>query len=375
MNRRCLNINHGVCISDAWMESMLAGDAEKRALWQELLYTRATTGEPYVVFVDNINNQNPECYKHYGLSVKTQNICVEVALHTDPDHTFVCNLASLNLVRYDEWKYTDLPEIAVRFLDAVMSDYIAKASKIKGLECAVRSAIKGRALGIGVLGWHTLLQQCQIPFDSFDAMALNAEIWRNLHMKAEKATRELAEEQGEPEWCRGFGRRNTHLFAVAPTVSNSAISGGHSAGVEPIAANVQVVKGAKGTFIRRNLTLQVVLDKHGMDTPEVWKSITRESGSIQHLDLPPDVKEVFLTAREINQHAIIRQASQRQRWIDQGQSINLFFGSNSDPKYIHEVHLEAWRQGLKSLYYLRTEGVLKGDLASRKANECSACEG
>ena len=376
MNRRCLNINHGVCITDEWMKDLVSGDKAKRVLWGELLKNRVEGGEPYIFFSDAAKRNDPAWYKDKGLETKTSNICTEIFLHIDPDHSFVCCLSSLNLVKWDEWKDTDVVETAVRFLDAVLSEYIVKGSKIQGLEASVASAIKGRAIGIGVLGWHTMLQKRMIPFDSFDAMMLNAEIFRTIKQKAESETKALAFELGEPEWCVGHNRRNTHLVAVAPTVSNSLISGGHSAGIEPITANIFSQKSAKGTFIRKNRTLEELLESLNKNTPDVWKSINQQSGSVQHLSfLSPEQKLVFLTAREINQHAIIKQAGQRQKWIDQGQSVNLFFAANSSPKYIHEVHLAAWQEGLKSLYYLRTEGVLKGDLASRTKEECAACEG
>lgn len=374
-NRRCMNINHGISITDAWMQELISGDEDKRKLWAEILKARMETGEPYLFFVDAANSQSPDCYKTNNLKVETSNICTEIMLHTDPDHSFVCCLSSLNLVRYDEWKNTNTVQVAVRFLDAVLSEYIAKSEGVPGLECSRRSAIKGRAIGIGVLGWHTLLQERGIPFDSFDAMQLNAEIFRTTRQKAEEESAVLAKELGEPEWCQGHNRRNTHLLAVAPTVSNSTISGGYSAGIEPISANIYSQKSAKGTFIRKNPTLERLLEARGKNTQDVWTSCVANDGSVQHLDfLTENEKNVFLTAREINQHAIIKQAGQRQRWIDQGQSVNLFFSSNASAKYIHEVHLAAWEAGLKSLYYLRTTGVLKGDMASRSKEECAACE-
>lgn len=374
-NRRCLNLNHGICVTDEWMKEMIGGDKSKRHLWQEILRARVETGEPYLMFTDNANNQNPECYKANALSVKTSNICTEIFLHTDVDHSFVCCLSSLNLVKWEEWRDTDTVEVAVRFLDAVLEEYIIKSESIPGLAPSRNSAIKGRAIGIGVLGWHSFLQTRLIPFDSFMAMTFNNLIFRTIRERAEKSTSELAKELGEPEWCKGFNRRNTHLMAIAPTVSNSTISGGHSAGIEPLAANIYSQKSAKGTFIRKNPMLEMVLEAEGKNTPEVWKSINEQSGSVQHLSfLSAERKEVFLTAREINQHAIIKQAAQRGKYVDQGQSVNLFFAANSDPKYIHEVHLAAWENGLKSLYYLRTEGVLRGDLASRSKEECAACE-
>ena len=376
INRRCLNLHQGICINDTWMKSMIDGDKLKRLLWQEILKTRVETGEPYLFFIDNVNSQNPEMYKANGLSVKTSNICTEIFLHTDVDHSFVCCLSSLNLVKWEEWKNTDLPEIAVRFLDAVIEEYIQKAHNIPGLEASVKSAIKGRAIGIGVLGWHTLLQKNMIPFDSFGAMMLNSQIFSMIKSHAEKESKHMAIELGEPEWCKGFNRRNTHLTAVAPTVSNSIISGGYSAGIEPWAANIFSQKSAKGTFIPKNKVLECLLEFKGYNTPEIWKKINEQSGSVLGLSfLTDEEKQVFLTAREINQHTIIKQAAQRQKFIDQGQSINLFFGANASPKYIHEVHLEAWKSGLKSLYYFRSEGVLRGDLASRSKEECAACEG
>jgi ribonucleoside-diphosphate reductase alpha chain len=375
VNRRCLNINHGICISDKWMQSLISGDKEKRALWGEIMKCRVETGEPYLFFSDNVNNNNPECYVKNGLDVKTSNICSEITLYTDPDHSFVCCLSSLNLVRWEEWKNTDTVNIAIRFLDAVLSEYIVKTENMKGMEASRLSAIKGRAVGLGVLGWHTLLQERNVPFESFDSMQLNAEIFRTIRDKAEEETTVLSKELGEPEWCKGFGRRNTHLLAIAPTVSNSTISGGYSAGIEPISANVFTQKSAKGTFIRKNITLEKLLETKNKNTPEIWKSINEKGGSVQHLTCLTDLeKEVFLTAREINQHAIIKLAIQRQKWIDQAQSVNLFFASNSLPKYIHEVHLAAWKGGLKTLYYLRSEGVIKGDMASRSEEECKACE-
>lgn len=376
INRRCLNIHHGICIKNNWMQELLAGDSKKRALWQEILKTRVETGEPYLFFTDNVNNSNPDCYRANNLSVKTSNICTEIFLHTDPEHSFVCCLSSLNIDRWEEWKDTDVVEIAVRFLDAVLEEYIEKSHSIHGLENGRRSAVKGRAIGIGVLGWHTLLQRQKIPFDSFQAMMLNAAIFKQIREKAEKETRVLAEELGEPEWCKGFGRRNTHLMAVAPTVSNSIISGGVSPSIEPWAANIFVQKSAKGTFIIKNKHLGQLLSEKGKNTLDVWKSINEQQGSVQHLNfLSDEEKQVFLTAREINQHAIVNQAAQRQKWIDQGQSINLFFNLNSSAKYIHEVHINAWESGLKSLYYLRSEGVIRGDGAFRSKDECLACEG
>lgn len=374
--KRTMNLSHGVCVTDEFMTSLEDGNEKNRRTWETILTNRAETGEPYLFFKDTVNRGNPDCYKDKGLQVVTSNICNEIYLHSDPDHTFVCCLSSLNLARWEEWKDTDVVELAVYLLDAVMSEYIEKAKNIRGFESAVRFAEKSRALGLGVLGWHSLLQKNMIPFDSFDAMALNALIFRTIKIKAESATKKLAEEYGEPEWCKGHGRRNTHLMAIAPTASNSIISGNVSPGIEPIAANIFVQNSAKGTFIRKNEILAAKLEEVGLNTPEVWSQINKDAGSILGIAaIPQDIKEVFKTAKEINQYAIIKQAGQRQNWIDQGQSVNLFFALNADPKYIHDVHMEAWKQGLKGLYYYRSESALRADLATRSSEECQACSG
>jgi ribonucleoside-diphosphate reductase alpha chain len=377
INRRSQNVNHGVCITDAWMQDMISGNTHKREIWKKVLKTRFETGEPYLFFTDSVNRQNPECYTANGLDVKTSNICTEIFLHTDEEHSFVCCLSSMNLVRWDEWKDTDAVETSIRFLDAVLEEYITRGKDYKGLEHSIRSAIKGRALGLGVLGYHSLLQAKGFAFDSFDSMMINNQIFKTIREKAETATKQLAVELGEPEWCKGHGRRNTHLIALAPTASNSTISGGHSPGIEPIPANMYSQKSAKGTFIRKNPQLVKLLQEKNKDLPEVWKSINENAGSVQQLKfLSDDEKAVFLTAREINQFALIKQGEQRQKYIDQGQSLNLFFASNASAQYLHDVHLMAWKGGmLKSLYYLRSEGVLKGDLASRSKEECLACQG
>lgn len=382
VNRRCLNLHHAVCIDDGFMKKVENGDEKARHLWGEIIRARFETGEPYLFFKDNVNNQRPESYVKNNLFIKSSNICNEIYLYTDPEHTFVCCLSSLNLSRYLEWKDwksasgKSVVELTTYFLDAVLSEYIGKAKSIFGLDSAVRFAEKSRAIGIGVLGWHTFLQENNIPFDSFQAMMYNNMIFKQIREQADKATSDLAKQFGEPEWCKGTGRRNTHCLAVAPTVSNSIISGSVSAGIEPIAANVFALKSAKGTFLRKNKTLEKLLELKGKNTPDVWRTISQDDGSVQSLSfLTKEEKEVFLTAREINQFAIIKQAAQRQKYIDQGQSVNLFFGKNSDPKYIHQVHMEAWKQGLKGLYYCRAESVLKGDKVNRQKDECAACEG
>lgn len=375
-NRQCLNLHHAVTVSDAFMQKVETGDEKARSTWKEISRSRFETGEPYILFTDNVNKANPECYTYNGLSVKTSNICNEIMLHTDVDHSFVCCLSSLNLTKWEEWKNTDLVQTAIWFLDGVLTEYIAKAADKPGFEASVRSAVKGRALGLGALGWHTLLQQKSIGFESFDAMMLNRDVFKHIKEGAEKATIELAKEYGEPEWCKGFKRRNTHLLAVAPTVSNSIISGNVSAGIEPLPANAYAKKTAKGVFIEQNPQLMLLLEKLGKNTPQVWNEIAIKDGSVQHLEFLSDhEREVFKTAYEINQMAIIQQAAQRQKFIDQGQSLNLFFASNTNAKEFHDIHMQAWKLGVKGLYYCRSSSILKADISSRTEDtDCKACE-
>jgi ribonucleoside-diphosphate reductase alpha chain len=372
-NFHCPNLHHGVTVSNTFMEEMLNGNSSKRDLWVQLLETRFKTGEPYIFFTDHAQKDNPKHLPWYN--VKGSNLCTEIFLHTDDEHSLVCVLSSMNLAKYDEWKDTDAVKYAIYLLDAVVEEFLQKSKKIEGLERAYNFARKSRALGLGVLGYHTLLQSKLYPWDSFEAMTLNAEIFRTMRAKAEQASKELAELKGEPEWMKGTGRRNSHLLAVAPTGSNSIISGGVSPGIEPIAANVFVHKTAKGTFIKKNEILEKWLAKNGLNTDDVWKKIMQNDGSVMGIkEIPKGIQEVFLSAREINQYALVKHAAQRQKWIDQGQSLNLFFVANADPKYVHGVHVEAWKSGLKSLYYLRSAAYGKSDLASRSPDECKACE-
>lgn len=381
-NRRARNMNIGACISDNFMEEALSGNMHYRNLWSETLKERFQNGEPYLFFTDNVNRQKPEAYVKNNLDIKTSNICNEIYQYTDKDHTFVCCLSSLNVDRYDEWKDykfsngMTLPELSAWFLDGVMSEYIAKASKISGFENAVRSAEKGRAIGLGVLGFHSLMQKKMIDIEGFEAFMLNNEIFKFIDSETKKATKSLSEEYGEPEWCKGLGIRNSLRVAVAPTASNSTISGGVSPGIEPLTANVFSLKSAKGTFLRFNRDLKTLLESKGLDTPEVWNKIINDNGSVANVKgLSEEEKAVFKTAREINQHTLIKLASQRQKYIDQGQSLNLFFTSNASAKYIHEVHLEAWKQGLKGLYYFRSETPLSSESSYKSKDDCIACEG
>jgi ribonucleoside-diphosphate reductase alpha chain len=373
-NRQCLNLHHAICIPDSFMNKVVAGDKESQELLREIYKTRLETGEPYIFYSDNVNSQNPEAYTKNNLKVSTSNICSEITLYTDHDHTFVCCLSSLNLAKWHEWKDTDTVELSIYLLDAVLSEFIEKAQKLPGLEAAVRSAVKGRALGLGVMGWHTLLQQEHVGMGSFRAKILNKAIFKHINENAKKASKKLAEEFGEPEWCKGTGLRSTHLIAVAPTASNSLITGNISAGIEPINANAYVKKTAKGTFIEFNPLLKAHLQKLSKDTEEVWTKIVKDEGSVRSLDfLTAEDKEVFKTAFEIDQLHLIDLAADRQPFICQGQSLNLFFSKDVDPQYFHEVHWTAWQKKIKTLYYVRSSSVLRADLSSR--GECVACEG
>jgi len=380
LNRQCLNIHHAVSIGDDFMQKVIDGDKKSREKWKKLLKSRFETGEPYLFFRDSAERDKPESYKKNNLDVKASQLCTEILLHCDEDNTFVCCLSSMNLAKWDEWKDTDAVKIAIWFLDGVMEEFIQKTENKPGFERARNFAINSRAIGLGVLGFHTLLQQKNLAFDDLPTYLLNLEIFKLMRKQADEATTELALEYGEPKWCEGLKRRNTHCLAIAPTVSNSIISGNVSAGIEPFAANAFAQKTAKGTFFQKNKTLKMLLESLGQDTEEVWKSIINNDGSVHHLDfLSEEQKNVFLTAREINQFVLVKLAAARQKFIDQGQSLNLFFPSNVDPKYFSDVHIEAWKQDLKTLYYTRTGSVLRGDSSTRQykreISECSYCEG
>jgi ribonucleoside-diphosphate reductase alpha chain len=401
VNRQSLNLHQCVVVSDRFMKKVEEGDTEARRKWSKLLQKRKATGEPYIMYKGNVNKQNPEMYKKNGLKVHMTNICSEIVLHTDEQHSFVCCLSSLNLAKYDEWKDTDLVYTSTIFLDGVLEEFIQRAKNMKGFENAVRSAEKGRALGLGVLGWHTYLQQKGLPFEGLQAQFETRKIFSQLKIESERASRDLANEYGEPLWCKESGFRNTHLRAVAPTVSNSKLSGNVSSGIEPWAANVFTEQTSKGTFIRKNPELKKILKKIGQDTKEVWDKILADGGSVQDLNFLDQwcfldgklvecnevteeshkgrcnsVKDVFKTFKEINQLDLVRQAGVRQQYIDQAVSLNLAFPATAEPKWINQIHIEAWKQGVKTLYYMRTESVLRGDIAAKAMDpECVSCEG
>ena len=385
INRQSLNLHQCTIIGDKFMRKLRDGDKVARRKWGKLLQKRKATGEPYIMFKGNVNKANPSMYQDNALKVFMTNICSEIVLHTDENHSFVCCLSSLNLAKYHEWKDSNLIYDSIWFLDGVLEEFIQKAKNRRCFENAVRSAEKGRALGLGVLGWHTYLQQKGIPFEGLLAQYETRRIFSQIKIESERASMALAESYGEPLWCVGTGFRNTHLRAIAPTVSNSKLSGNVSPGIEPWAANVFTDQSAKGTFIRKNPTLVDVLDKHNLNTDKIWNKILEDGGSIQGIkqlekitlgdhDIP--IKEVFKTFKEINQLDLINQAGIRQQYIDQAVSLNLAFPSQADPKFINKVHLEAWKKGIKTLYYMRTESVLRGDIAKAAMDDnCLSCDG
>ena len=402
VNRQCLNLHQAVIVGDKFMRRLEEGDGEARRRWGKVLQKRKATGEPYIMYKGNVNKANPEAYKQNSLKVFMTNICSEIVLHTDESHSFVCCLSSVNLAKYDEWKDTDLIYTATWFLDGVLEEFIQRAKNMRGFENSVRSAEKGRALGLGVLGWHTYLQQNGMAFEGLPAQFETRKIFSQIKIESDRASRDLANEYGEPLWCVGTGMRNTHLRAIAPTVSNSKLSGNVSPGIEPWAANVFTEQTAKGTFIRKNVELEKALRKMSMNNKDVWNQILEDGGSVQGLDeldnwgyvdgklLHKDkidplsiennqvdwVKDVFKTFKEINQLELVKQAGVRQQYIDQAVSLNLAFPSQASPKWINQVHMEAWKQGIKTLYYMRTESVLRGDIATRATDpDCVSCDG
>jgi len=375
-NRQCLNLHQCVVVDDAFMRRLQDRDSKAMEIWLDILKTRVETGEPYIMFKDNVNKNNPLAYAMNNLDVTMTNICTEITLHTDEEHSFICCLSSLNLAKYDEWKDTDVVETAIRFLDGVMQEFIDKSNGKDSMIRTYRHAQKGRALGLGVMGWHSFLQKKGLPFNSIASTAWTHTLFSDIRSKAEATSRELAQEYGEPTWCKGTGMRNTHLLAIAPTVSNSRLNN-CSAGIEPIPANIYTFNGAKGTFIVKNKELECLLEGKNKNSEKVWDAILADNGSVQNLPqdiLTEDEKATFLTFSEVNQLELVRQAAIRQKYIDQTQSLNLSFDPTDSPKWINQCHMEAWKLGVKTLYYLRTDSVIKGDLGSRTA-DCVSCDG
>lgn len=357
-------LTHGVTVTDDWLEEMIAGDEDKRTVWAKILQRRGQMGYPYIMFTDNANNKTVDVYKDKDLKIKASNMCSEIMLPSTDDWSFVCCLSSVNLLHYDEWKDTDLIEVMTGFLDAVMEDFIVKLEEkrdandseqkraFKFMEDAYRFAKANRALGLGVLGYHSLLQYKNIAFESEEARKLNIEIFSKIHDKAYSKSEELAKKLGEPDVLKGYGRRNTTLIAIAPTTSSAFILGQASGGIEPIWSNCYVKDVAKMKVTIKNPRLQELLKELGHDDRETWISIRDNDGSVQHLDfLSGHQKEVFRTFAEISQDEIIEQAAARQEFIDQGQSLNIMIPPSVPVKDINKLYLKAWKLGIKSLYY------------------------
>jgi ribonucleoside-diphosphate reductase alpha chain len=342
----------GVCVGNEWLQQMRDGDAEKRRLWAKVLQARSEVGIPYIFFKDNANNSAPEVYQQLGKRIYASNLCTEIMLPASADESFVCCLSSMNLLHYDEWKDTDAVETMVFFLDAVMEDFIRRVEGIPFMQRAYNFAVRHRALGLGVLGWHSLLQSKRIPIESMDAYRLNTEVFRTIRDRAYNASMDLARRFGEPEYLQGYGRRNATLLAIAPTKSSSFILGQVSPSIEPFMSNYHVKDLAKVKTTFKNPYLQEVLRERGKDTDEVWQSIAARDGSVQHLDfLSDEERDTFKTFSEISQMTLVQQAAQRQAFIDQGQSLNLMIHPETPVRDINLLLLRAAEMGVKSLYY------------------------
>ena len=377
-------LTHGVSVTDKWMEEMIEGDVEKRSIWAKVIQRRGEIGYPYIFFKDHANNKAADVYKDKKHQIVASNLCTEIMLPSNEEWSFVCVLSSVNLLHYDKWKNTDAVETMVYFLDAVITEFVEKLEEYKDsadlddrqtfmfMERAYNFAKSNRALGLGVLGWHSLLQSKMLPFDSAEAYNLNSEIFKYIQEKSYKASEELANLFGEPEVLKGYGRRNATLNAIAPTTSSAFILGQVSQGIEPIWSNIYVKDIAKIKTTIKNPYLEELLEEKGMNTPEVWHSIRDYDGSVQHLEfLTEHERDVFKTYSEIDQLTIIYQAANRQNHIDQGQSVNIIVHPDMPVKDINKIYVTAWKLGLKSLYYQHSMNAAQ---KFKQKKECASCE-
>lgn len=377
-------LTHGVTVTSDWMQQMIDGDVEKRTIWAKVLQRRGEMGYPYIFFTDNANNGAADVYQDKKLPIYASNLCTEIMLPSNDDWSFVCCLSSINVLHYDKWKDTDAVETMVYFLDAIITEFTEKLEAYKDslnrddqqtflfMERAYNFAKANRALGLGVLGWHSLLQSKMLAFNSQEAFNLNSEIFKLIKEKSYKASEELAERFGEPEVLKGYGRRNATLNAVAPTTSSAFILGQVSQGIEPIWSNIYVKDIAKIKTTIKNPYLEAFLESKGKNTTEVWRSIRDYDGSVQHLDfLTDEEKDVFKTYSEIDQLDIIYQAANRQNHIDQGQSVNIIVHPDMSVKEINKIHVTAWKLGLKSLYYQHSMNAAQ---KFKQKKECTSCE-
>ena len=378
-------LTHGVTVTNAWMDDMIAGDEQKRKIWAKVLQSRGEMGYPYIFFTDNANNNAADVYQDKNHHIYASNLCTEIMLPSNHDWSFVCVLSSINVLHYDKWKDTDAVETMVYFLDAVITEFLEKLESYKNsedredrqtflfMERAYNFAKDNRSLGLGALGWHSLLQSKKHAFNSQEAFDLNSEIFREIKERSYKASGELADIFGEPEVLKGYGRRNATLNAVAPTTSSAFILGQVSQGIEPIWSNIYVKDIAKIKTTIKNPFLVELLKEKGMDTREVWLDIRDRDGSVQHLDfLTENEKNVFKTYSEIDQMDIIYQAANRQNHIDQGQSLNIIVHPETPTKEINKIHITAWKLGLKSLYYQHSMNAAQ---KFKQKKDCASCEG
>ena len=387
-NRKALNIHHGVVISDAFMHAVETGEdwnllsphnqavvhtVKARDLWVKLLTARIETGEPYLLFIDNVNKHIPEHHKKLGLKVKTSNLCSEITLPTGPDHlgnerTAVCCLSSLNLETFDEWKdHPRMVEDVMRFLDNVLQDFIDTAPT--SMARAKYSAERERSVGLGVMGFHSYLQSKMIPFESVMAKVWNKKIFEAIEKQVNKASHDIALEKGSCPDAEeaGIVARFSNTMAIAPTASISIIANNSSPGIEPYAANSFVQKTLSGSFTVRNKHLDAVLEAKGQNSEEIWRSIASTEGSVQHLDfLSKDEKDVFKTAQEMDQRWVIEHSADRTPFISQAQSVNLFLAADINKRDLHQIHYNAWKKGCKSLYYCRSVSLQRADKVSHK---------
>ena len=367
------DLSIGVTVSDEWMEDMIAGDKQKRSIWGKVIKKRYESGYPYIFFSDNANNGAPEVYKDKGKRIHASNLCTEIFLSAEEDESFVCDLSSLNLAKWSEIIETDAIETLTYFLDAVMTEFINKTRGIKNMEAPHKFAVTQRAIGIGVLGWHSYLQQESIAFESMEAKLQNSVIFKTIEERTLNASREMAQEYGVPSLMEGWGLRNSCLVAIAPTTSSSFILGQVSPSIEPLNSTYFTKDLAKGKFTYKNPELTKVLESYDKNDNPTWRSILEKGGSVQHLKFLTDhEKEVFKNFGEISQKEILIQAAQRQKYIDQGQSINMMVPPNTKPKEVNELLVWAWQNGIKSLYYQRSANPAQE--LSRSLNECAACE-
>jgi ribonucleoside-diphosphate reductase alpha chain len=377
-------LTHGVTVTNEWMQAMVDGDAKKRAIWAKVLQRRGEMGYPYIFFKDNANNGAADVYQDKKLPIYASNLCTEIMLPSNDDWSFVCVLSSVNVLHYDKWKNTDAVETMVCFLDAVITEFLEKLESYRDsesredrqtflfMERAYNFAKENRALGLGVLGWHSLLQSRKLPFNSQEAYNLNTEIFREIKERSYKASEELAQKFGEPEVLKGYGRRNATLNAIAPTTSSAFILGQVSQGIEPIWSNIYVKDIAKIKTTIKNPFLVELLEEKGKNSIEVWRSIRERDGSVQHLEFLSDLeKEVFKTYSEIDQLDIIYQAANRQNHIDQGQSVNIIVHPDMPVKEINKIHVTAWKLGLKSLYYQHSMNAAQ---KFKQKKDCASCE-